>query len=154
KRATPIVIRADAIADGMPRRDLRVSPDHALLVDGALVLARLLVNGASIKRDDRYGDVTYYHIELETHDILLAEGLPAESYLDTGNRGMFENADAPLLLHPEFDDGNDQMRREAGLCAPFVADALAIEPVWHALAERARALGHVLAEAATTDDPA
>jgi autotransporter-associated beta strand protein len=150
ERATPIVIRANAFGDGMPRRDLRVSPDHALLVDGALVLARLLVNGASVKRDDRYGDVTYYHIELETHDILLAEGLPAESYLDTGNRGMFENADAPLMLHPDFDD----RRRIAGSCYPYVDDAASIEPMWRQLAIRAAMLGfHLPAEPETTDDP-
>jgi hypothetical protein len=49
---------------------------------------------------------------------------------------------------------NDQARRESGSCAPFVDGAGEVEPVWHALAERARTLGHVLAAVATTDDPA
>lgn len=137
----------------MPRRDLLVSPDHAVLHDGMLIPARLLVNGASIVRDTGQRAVTYYHIELETHDILLAENLPAESYLDTGNRGMFANADVPLLLHPDLT--NDQARRVAESCAPFADDPALVEPVWRTLAMRAGQLGWDLPPAPeTTDDPA
>jgi hypothetical protein len=146
------LIRADAVSDGAPRRDLWISPDHAVLLDGALIPARLLINGASIQRDDRCETVTYYHVELETHDILLAEALPAESYLDTGNRGMFDNADAPLVLHPDFDDG--QARRVANSCRPLVVEPAGVEPVWRTLAMRAVMLGLSLpVEIATTDDP-
>jgi autotransporter passenger strand-loop-strand repeat protein len=148
----PIRIRADAFADGMPRRDLLVSPDHAVLLDGGLIAARRLANDASIQRDVQCQDVTYYHVELETHDILLAEALPAESYLDTGNRGMFENADAPLMLHPDFDAG--QQRRVAASCRPFVDDAASVEPIWRRLAMRAAMLGLALPAAIeTTQDP-
>jgi autotransporter passenger strand-loop-strand repeat protein len=139
EQVQPILIRAGAFADGLPRRDLRVSPDHAMLLDTVLVPARLLINGASIERDTQCDDVTYHHIELETHDILLAEALPAESYLDTGNRGTFENADAPLILHPAFDDG--QARRVASSCRPFVDDAASVKPFWNRLAARAVVLG-------------
>ncbi len=60
------------------------------------------MNGTSIKVEAGCRKVTYYHVELDSHDILLAEGLPVESYLDTGDRAMFENGGAPLRLHPEF----------------------------------------------------
>jgi autotransporter passenger strand-loop-strand repeat protein len=151
--AQPILIRRDAFADGVPCRDLRVSPDHAVLLDGGLIAARLLLNGASVVRETACRNVTYYHVELQTHDILLAEMLPAESYLDTGNRGMFQNAAAPLLLHPGFDDG--QQRRVTGSCRPFVDAAAAVEPIWRRLAARAATLGFALpAERARTQDPA
>ena len=139
----PIRILANAFADGVPAREVRLSPDHAVLVDGVLVPARLLVNGASIVRATECRDVVYYHVELDAHDVLLAENLPAESYLDTGNRGMFANADAPTMLHPDFGDG--QRRRVMGGCAPFVSEAARVEPMWRRLMARACALG--LAEA-------
>ncbi len=150
----PVRILANALAPGEPRRDVLMSPDHALLIDGGLIPVRLLINGGTIRQEDGCRSVTYFHIELDSHDVLLAEGLATESYLDTGNRGMFENAGLPLTLHPEFGTPNDQMRRETESCAPFVADARRVAPVWRALARRARALGHVLPVAAATDDPA
>jgi hypothetical protein len=67
---------------------------------------------------------------------------------------MFQNAGQPLTLHPDLSARNDQARREAGSCAPFAGGAGEVEPVWHALAERAGALGHSLPVPATTEDPA
>jgi hypothetical protein len=150
----PIRIRTDAFADGVPRRDLLVSPDHAIYLDGKLIPARLLQNGATILRDDRLRSVRYFHLELEQHDILLAEGLPAESYLDTGNRDVFQNADVPLKLHPDLTTDDGQARRESFSCAPFAADAERVQPAWRRLAIRASQLGFVIGEPLTTTDPA
>ena len=114
----PIRIERDAFADGMPHRDLLVSPDHAIFVDGKLICARQLVNGTTIRQERDWTAVDYYHVELDQHAILLAEGLPAESYLDTGNSGFFANSGAPLVLHPDLTDETDYPTREAGSCAP------------------------------------
>ena len=87
----PVRVCAGALAPGVPRRDLVVSPDHALFIDGLLVPAGLLANGETIRCEPDGGAVTYYHVELDAHGVLLAEGAPAESYLDTGNRRQFAN---------------------------------------------------------------
>ena len=77
-------------AAGCPHRALLLSPDHAVLVGGVLIPIRCLINGTTIAQVPMDA-VTYWHLELPRHDVLLAEGLPAESYLDTGNRGAFAN---------------------------------------------------------------
>ncbi len=146
----PIRILADAFAPGVPSLALRLSPAHAVLMDGVLVPVELLVNGATILRDTACPMVTYFHIELETHDVLLAEGLATESYLDTGNRGFFANGDGPIQLHPN----PAGTPRNDGSCAPFAIDPATVEPLWRRLAERAVALGHAPPDAGdTTSDP-
>ncbi|MBW4034043.1 MAG: cellulase family glycosylhydrolase [Proteobacteria bacterium] len=132
ERANPIRFEPGSIADGVPRRALLLSPDHALLLDGHLIPAKALVNGATIRMTTPRS-VTYYHVELPAHSALFAEGTPAESYLDTGNRGVFENGDAPLVLHGLF----DQARRVANGCAPFAEAGPVVEELRRRLLDRA-----------------
>jgi Hint domain len=148
----PIRIRRDAFADGMPHRDLIVSPDHAIFVDGKLICARQLVNGATIRQELDWTAVDYYHVELDQHAILLAEGLPAESYIDTGNSGFFANSGAPMTLHPDLTEETDYPAREASSCAPFVWDEASVRPEWQKLADRAAALGQPVSQRTTTTD--
>ena len=109
----PIRIERDAFSEGMPHSDLMVSPDHAVFVDGVLICAKQLVNGSTIRRERDWTAVDYYHVELDQHAILLAEGLPAESYLDTGNRGFFANSSGqPMVLHPDLTDETAYPTRE------------------------------------------
>ena len=152
RQVWPVRVAASAFDENLPRRDLWLSPDHAVYMRGALIPIKLLVNGSTI-RQIQMNAVTYYHVELSRHDILLAEGLPAESYLDTGNRFMFENGGTSLLLHPHLGNENDQARRDAEFCVPFVSDAERVEPLWRSLAARAEKLGFPPRVLAVTDDP-
>lgn len=84
----PVRIAAGAFGEATPHRPLYLSPDHAVFVNGELVPVRYLINGTSIAQI-ACDHVTYFHVELADHGVLLADGLPAESYLDTGNRALF-----------------------------------------------------------------
>jgi hypothetical protein len=103
RRVLPIRIAAGALSDGVPARDLRVSPEHALYIDGVLVPAECLVNGATIVQDQTAERVEYFHVELDTHDVIFAEGAAAESYADCNNRNVFHNAAQFALLYPDED---------------------------------------------------
>ena len=97
----PVRIAAHAFAPGMPHRALLLSPDHAVSTcDGVLVPARYLLNGATVTQV-AVDEVIYWHVELERHDIVLAEGMPAESYLDTGNRAAFADGSGQATGTPQ-----------------------------------------------------
>ncbi len=137
----PIRIEAGAMAPGRPERDLFLSPDHAVLLDGVLIPVRYLVNGATVARRP-VARIRYFHIELPRHAALLAENLPAESFLDTGNRGAFDGEAAGARGDPA-----DALRRwQTASLAPLVAGGPRLARVRQALLRRARALGHVLTE--------
>lgn len=134
----PIVVEAGALADGVPARDLFLSPEHALYLDGALAPAGLLVNGATIRQVERIDRVEYFHIELAAHDVILAEGAPAESYVDCDNRFMFQNGDEFAGLYP------DNLPAPWQFCAPRVEEpSPELNAIRDALLERAAALGIV-----------
>jgi len=152
-RAAPIRFRRGALAHGVPRRDLLLSPDHCLFLDGGLIPAKLLINGMTIARDRDRRSIAYHHIELERHALLLAEGVEAESYLDTGNRAYFSNAGLAAILYPEFALNARLRCWDTGACAPLLTRPEAVKPVWDRLAARAEALGFVPPAIAATADP-
>jgi hypothetical protein len=91
-----------------------------------------LVNGASIAQVP-VAEITYWHVELPAHDVILAEGQAAETYLDIGNRGAFENGGAaPLHLHPDF-----ALRTwEAEACARLIVSGAALTEIRRRLLAR------------------
>ena len=131
----PIRFHAGSLGPGLPHRDLLVSPHHAMLVEGVLVPAELLVNGVTITAERDAGDVEYFHIELETHDILIAEGAAAESFVDCDSRGMFQNAAEFRALYPEADPPRWQR------CAPLLEDGPALAAIHGRLARGGGAHG-------------
>ena len=149
--AAPIRIRANAIAENQPVRDLLVSPEHCLVLDGRCVPAKTLVNGGSIVSERNHAPFTYYHLELENHGILLAENTPAESYLDTGNRCTFDNSGEPRQLHPTFKLNASADRWLTDACAPLASQA-EVEAIWTRLADRSASIGLPVPDVITVGD--
>ena len=131
KDVLPICIKAGALDDRVPQRDLWLSPHHALYLDGVLIEAKDLVNGVSIVQADRVEKVEYFHIELETHDVIIAEGALAESFIDDDSRGMFSNAHEYRQLY------GDEATGLAQFCAPRREDGYRVEAVRRRIALRA-----------------
>jgi hypothetical protein len=101
-RVMPIRIAAGALDDNVPVRDLRLSPDHALLVDGILIQAGALVNGTNVFREATAPErFMYYHVELADHALILAEGAPAETFIDNVDRLAFDNWEEHVALYPD-----------------------------------------------------
>lgn len=141
-KVQPIRIAASALAPGVPRRVLRVSPDHALWFDGVLIPAKLLVNGATIVQEADTLAVTYHHVELARHDVVLAEAATCETYLDTGNRHGFSVADSWPVRAKRWD-------RDA--CAPLVTSGARLRTVRRRLHARALACGFTMRQESTID---
>jgi hypothetical protein len=109
---------------------LRLSPDHAVFQAGVLIPVRVLVNGRSVVQEAA-GDITYWHVELDQHDIILAEGLPVESFLDTGGKAAFVGANV-VALTPDF----ATRIWEAEGCAPLRVTGPEVEAVRAQLVHR------------------
>ena len=153
--AAPIRIHAHAFAANIPARDLLVTPEHCIFVDGGLIPARMLVNGASIVQDRSLLRFTVHHLECERHAILLSDGLTTESYLDTGNREGFGATDP---AHHQATQASASWSTDAA--APLTTQRAVVEPIWRRLLVRAEQLGLVAPKPAAaistspTRDPA
>ncbi len=135
-RVHPVRICAHAFGPNQPRRDLFLSPQHAVFIEDVLIPVRCLINGSAVAQMP-VGSVEYFHVELSRHDVVLAEGRPAEANLDCGDRNLFDNGGAPLMLHPDL----WASWREGGGFATLKLVGAEVDAVRRRLAERACRLG-------------
>jgi hypothetical protein len=131
KDILPICIKAGALDANVPKRDLWISPHHAMYLDGMLIEAKDLVNGASIVQAESVDKVEYFHIELDTHDVIVAEGALSETFVDDDSRGMFHNAHDYDTLYA------DTPSEPAHYCAARCDQGYELEAVRRAIALRA-----------------
>jgi glycosyltransferase involved in cell wall biosynthesis len=127
----PVLIRRGALGPGVPARDLYVSPLHAMYLEDVLVPAGLLVNGRSIRACPEFAEVAYIHVELESHDVIFAEGAATETFVDCDSRGMFENAAEFAALYPA------DAAPGWAFCAPRVESGQTLRRIWRQVAARA-----------------
>jgi collagen type I/II/III/V/XI/XXIV/XXVII alpha len=120
--AATSIITGGAFGDSQPHTELWLSPDHAVYIDEVLIPVKHLINGTSIVQV-KVDTVTYYHIELPRHDIVLAEGMTIESYLDMKDGSNYANHPGPVRLYPDF---STRMWDAFG-CAPLVVTVTELE---------------------------
>jgi len=102
EKLRPVRIRAGALGGGLPQADLTVSADHGMIVDGLVINASAMVNGDSIdfvSVADLDEGFTYFHIETEAHDVILANGSETETFIDVAGRAAFDNHQEYLDLY-------------------------------------------------------
>jgi Hint domain len=85
------------------------------------------------------GWIDYFHVELPSHDVVLAEGLPVESYLDCGDRHTFANSGGVTMLFADFAGDNWEMSGYA----PLVLRGPEVEAARAHLLARAAGLSRV-----------
>jgi hypothetical protein len=121
-----------------------LSADHAVFVEDVLIPIKYLINGTSIAQV-AVDEITYYHVELPRHEVLLAEGLPTESYLPSGDRSNFENGGVAIRLFPDFSRGpsHAQLVWDAHGCAPLVVSGPILDAARRRIAEQSLARANV-----------
>lgn len=102
KALNMVQIAAGALGQGLPERDLTVTGDHGMIVDGFVINATALVNGTTITQvptDDLPTQFTVYHVETENHDVIFANGAPSETFIDMAGRKAFDNVGEYLEMY-------------------------------------------------------
>lgn len=151
----PVRVSRNALGRQAPRADLYLSANHALYLDGVLIRVKELVNGTSIAQalPEDTGEIEYFNILLDTHEVILAEGVPAETFLVRGaNHEIFTNfaeyerlfpADARSTMEPfapvvGYEGGHAHLKALLRLATPrFMRQRDPIEEAYGKIAARA-----------------
>lgn len=139
----PVRIVKDAIAEGVPYKDMLVTPEHCLYFDGRFVPVRMLVNGSSIFYDRTFTSYTYYHVETPEHAVIMADGMLSESYLDTGNRASFRSTGVVVASI-----GGKARNWSVDAAAPLCTQKEFVQPLFEKIANRHTAAGRASVQAA------
>ncbi|WP_408735758.1 Hint domain-containing protein [Acetobacter malorum] len=131
----PVRVRKGAIAEGVPHKDLLVTPEHCLFFEGKFVPVRMLVNQRSIFYDRTLTSYEFFHIETDEHSVIWSDGMLSESYLDTGNRKNFSQHGQIATLHQP----SRTWASDAG--ASLTTDRETVEPLFHRLEARSETMG-------------
>ncbi|MGF1276499.1 Hint domain-containing protein [Acetobacter pasteurianus] len=126
----PVRVVKDAIADGVPYKDMLITAEHCLFFEGKFVPVRMLVNGVSIFYDTSITSYDYYHVETEQHSVITADGMLTESYLDTGNRCAFRQEGKIATLRRTTQSWEDDA------AAPLCVERAFVEPLFRKLEAR------------------
>lgn len=118
------IVRAGALADNVPNRDLYLTRSHSLAIDGVLTPVEFLINHRSIVWDTRAGEISVWHVELDSHDVLIANGAPAETFRDDGNGWLFQNAREANAEPPQAP------------CAEILTGGATVNAIWRRLLYR------------------
>jgi hypothetical protein len=141
KQVKPVRITPHAFGENLPQRALLLSPDHAVFIDDVLIPVKYLINGTTVAQTNA-ATITYYHLELPYHDVVIAEGLATESYLDVRDRSNFVNGDGPVRLLPDFTlDETCEAIWECAGCAPLRIEGKELDRTIAKLHRRAMLLG-------------
>ncbi|MCG4252716.1 Hint domain-containing protein [Acetobacter senegalensis] len=134
----PVRVLKDAIADGVPYKDMLITAEHCLFFEDRFVPVRMLVNGRTIFYDKSILSYDYYHVETELHSVITADGMLTESYLDTGNRSSFRQDGKVATLRGTARSWQD----DAG--APLCVDRSFVQPLFHVLEHREKSVEQAL----------
>jgi len=133
----PVRIVKNAIAEGIPYKDLLITAEHSLFFEDKLIPVRMLVNGYSIYYDYSITDYTYYHIETDRHSVIWADGMLTETYLDTGNRSQFKQHGNYVLFSPVY----TPKQWEQDAAAALGVERHIVEPLYQEITQRAIEMG-------------
>ena len=135
----PVRIRRNALDAETPKRDLFVSRYHALYIDGLLVQAAKLVNGRSIAfvAPPDLDQLDYLNIELDSHDVVFAEGMACETLLDDKS----ESTAVPFAPVVSFSGGREELQsRLRSALSPILDVRTPVDIIRDRLEERAECM--------------